>query len=102
MDLKQTFIVNLRKYRNKQGVSQMSLADLCGTSTNYIGEIEIGRRFPSLRLIERIAQALTIEPYRLFMTESIESLPEIESAVRLLSDLPTEIKVSAIHRISAT
>jgi len=45
----------------------MKLAEYCNTGTNYIGEIEIGRRFPSMELIEKIADILRIEPYRFFM-----------------------------------
>ena len=44
----------------------MALAELCGTSTSYIGQIEIGNRFPSLEMIEKIAKALKIKPYLMF------------------------------------
>jgi transcriptional regulator with XRE-family HTH domain len=66
MTLRETFIDNMRFYRRKAGFSQMKLAELCDISPNYVGEIEIGRKFPSIDAIERIAAALTIEPYRLF------------------------------------
>ncbi|MDR1836545.1 MAG: helix-turn-helix domain-containing protein, partial [Treponema sp.] len=48
MQLRDVFVQNLRKYRRYRGISQMTLAELCGTSTSYIGQIEIGNRFPSL------------------------------------------------------
>jgi len=44
----------------------MKLAEYCGTATSYIGDIEIGRRFPSMELIEKIADILRIEPYLFF------------------------------------
>ncbi len=49
----------------------MKLAEYCGTSASYIGEIEIGRKFPSTEMIEKIAKILRIEPYLFFksMTE---------------------------------
>jgi transcriptional regulator with XRE-family HTH domain len=50
----------------------MRLAELCDSSTGYIGEIESGKRFPSVNMIERIAQALKIESYFLFKNEPIE------------------------------
>ncbi|GMO50179.1 MAG: hypothetical protein Ta2B_30820 [Termitinemataceae bacterium] len=31
----------------------MKLAEKCGTAASYIGEIEIGRKFPSVEMIER-------------------------------------------------
>jgi len=44
----------------------MKLAEYCGTSTGYIGEIEIGRKFPSTEMIEKIAKILRVEPYLFF------------------------------------
>ena len=69
MKLKDVFIQNLRKCRKNREISQMTLAEMCGTSTSYIGQIEIGNRFPSLDLIEKIALALEIKPYLLFYDE---------------------------------
>jgi len=47
----------------------MILAERCGTSTSYIGQMEIGNRVPSLEMIEKIAEALQIRPYLLFFHE---------------------------------
>jgi transcriptional regulator with XRE-family HTH domain len=47
------------------------LAGLCDSSTGYIGEIETGKRFPSVNMIERIASALEIESWHLFKNEPI-------------------------------
>ncbi|MDR0290598.1 MAG: helix-turn-helix transcriptional regulator [Treponema sp.] len=66
MTLKQTFILNLKEYRKKEGFSQMKLAEYCDTSPGYIGEIEMGRKFPSPEMIENIAGILRIRPYHLF------------------------------------
>jgi len=70
MQLKDVFVQNLRKYRKFRGITQTTLAELCETSTSYIGQIEIGNRFPSLELIEKIANALQIRPHLLFFIES--------------------------------
>jgi transcriptional regulator with XRE-family HTH domain len=67
--MKDEFVKNLKKYRKEKNISQMALAELCDTSTSYIGQIEIGNRFPSIELIEKIAEALQIRPYLLFFTD---------------------------------
>jgi transcriptional regulator with XRE-family HTH domain len=36
----------------------MKLVEFCESSTEYIGETESGKRFPSVAMIERIAKAL--------------------------------------------
>jgi transcriptional regulator with XRE-family HTH domain len=102
MNLKQVFILNLKKFRNAKGISQIKLARMCNTSTNYIGEIEIGRRFPSLVLIEKIGQALEVEPYRFFMDETGANSRELNDTVDLLTTLPDLVKLNVIHRISAS
>jgi len=66
MTLKQIYIKNLRTFRKKEGLSQMKLAEYCDTATSYIGDIEIGRRFPSMEMIEKIATVLKVEPYHFF------------------------------------
>jgi transcriptional regulator with XRE-family HTH domain len=78
----------------------MKLAELCDTAANYIGQIEIGRRFPSLPLIENIGRALEVEPYRFFIEETSKNNTELDEAVNLLAKLPDQIRLAAIHRIS--
>jgi len=44
----------------------MQLAEYCGISPGYIAEIETGKKFPTIGIIEKIAVILKIEPYFLF------------------------------------
>ena len=48
----------------------MALDEKCGTSASYIGEIEIGKKFPSVEMVQKFADALNIKPYKLFMEEN--------------------------------
>jgi transcriptional regulator with XRE-family HTH domain len=73
MTLKEVFVRNLREFRRKEGISQMKLAEYCDTAPSYIGDIEIGRRFPSIDMIEKIAGVLRIEPYNFFKTKTEQS-----------------------------
>jgi transcriptional regulator with XRE-family HTH domain len=70
MALQQVFMANIRKRRKQLGFTQEKLAEMCSTDPCYIRQIEIGRRFPSVTYIERIAKALDIAPYRLFYDET--------------------------------
>lgn len=65
----QLLIKNLKVYRKKCGYSQMKLAHLCSVSPNYIGEIEMGRKFPSADTMDKIIFALNLKPYQLFFSE---------------------------------
>ncbi|WP_374698899.1 helix-turn-helix domain-containing protein [Wolbachia endosymbiont (group B) of Limnophora tigrina] len=53
---------NIRKIRNIKGLSQETLADLCELHRTYIGSVERGERNISIDNVERIADALGVEP----------------------------------------
>lgn len=67
MDIVKVFGTNLKKYRTKLGLSQEVFADKCGMHRTYISAIECYRRSISLENIQRIADALEIETYKLFV-----------------------------------
>jgi transcriptional regulator with XRE-family HTH domain len=74
MALQQIFMRNMKKYRKEKGLTQEKLAELCETDPAYIGQLENGRRAPSMSFIEKIAAALNIAPYLLFYDESDPNL----------------------------
>ena len=71
-DLRQLLASNMRFYRGNLNLSQSKLAEKVDTATNYIAAIEVGRRFPSVQMLERIADALEIDTPALFSMESIQ------------------------------
>ena len=67
MDIIKVFGTNLKKYRKKKGLSQEAFAEKCGMHRTYISAIECFRRSISLENIQKIADALEIEPYQLLL-----------------------------------
>ena len=65
--LREILAHNLKKNRKKSGFSQAKLAEKVDVSTHHIAMIEICRDYPKLDLLERIADALEIEIYELFI-----------------------------------
>lgn len=59
------FSENLKFYRLEKNYSQEKLAELSSLHRTYIGGIEAKKRNVSLNNIEKLAQALEIEPYLL-------------------------------------
>ena len=60
---------NVKRARKELGYSQMKLAELCGVSTSFLGEIELGRKFPSAATLQKLADALGLRPFQLFLEE---------------------------------
>lgn len=69
MDIEKVFGTNLRKYRTSMGISQETFANKCGMHRTYISAIECYRRSISLENIQRIADALNIEAYKLLVDD---------------------------------
>ena len=70
MDIIKVFGTNVKYYRQQTGLSQEALeafAEKCGMHRTYISAIECFRRSISLENIQRIADALDIEAYRLLL-----------------------------------
>lgn len=67
MYLLHIFAENLKKYRKVNNISQEKLAELSGLHRTYISAVERERRNISIENIQRIANALNIEAFLLFM-----------------------------------
>ena len=79
--LRDIFAHNLKTKRQKCGFTQAKLAEKVGVSTHHIAMIEIARHYPTLELVERIANTLDIEIYELFIVK-----PTPENAMERLHD----------------
>lgn len=66
MSLIHIFATNVKKFRQKKGISQERLAELSGLHRTYISAVERERRNISIENIEHIAKALNIDPILLF------------------------------------
>ena len=95
--LKELLAFNMKEHRRQLGISQAKLAVKVNTSTHYIAMIELGKKSPSIEMMERIAAALEINPAELFSMQTVpldtvknlqkEVLADIGQAVGLAVDL---------------
>ena len=69
MDVLRVFGTNLRKRRELLNVSQEKFAEMCGLHRTYISDIECFQRNISLNNVQKIADALGVETYKLFLEE---------------------------------
>ena len=69
MDIIKVFGSNVKAYRQRIGLSQEAFAEKCGMHRTYISAIECYRRSISLENIQRIADALGVETYKLFLED---------------------------------
>lgn len=67
MDIVKVFAYNMRKYIIKKGLSREALAEKASLHRTYICAVEREKRSISLDKIQKIASALGIETYKLFI-----------------------------------
>ena len=76
MKLKVVLGKNVKYHRYRKKLTQEHLAEKMEVSPNYIGRLERGQHNPSLEKIERIAKALDVKPFELFLEhDDFEKLP---------------------------
>lgn len=60
------FAKNVKKYREIRGYSKTKLSELVDCDLTYIGKIEKSEKYPNLKMIFKLADALEIPPKFLF------------------------------------
>lgn len=84
MSLEKTVIDNIKRIRKEKGITQEQLAESCNTATSYIGLMEIYKNIPKLSTIEKIANALKVEPQVLF--QKIEPDSDNERKIEIIKN----------------
>ena len=72
MDIFTTFGDNVRMYRLERRLSQEAFAQKCGLHRTYISAVERHKRSISLNNIQKIANALEIDTYKLFLEKDMK------------------------------
>lgn len=70
-DLQRRVGENLRVYRLSRSLSQEAFADVLGLHRTYVGGLERGERNLTLKAVERIAEAIKVQPEELLIASPI-------------------------------
>ena len=95
--LGEIFAFNLKEKRRKRGISQSQLAEKVNVSTHHIGMIEIARNYPTLELVERIANALDIEIHELFVNP-LSANEELERLYQIVANNIERVVTEAVEK----
>ncbi|MDR2536624.1 MAG: helix-turn-helix domain-containing protein [Treponema sp.] len=72
-ELRQLFSTNIKKCRNRRNLSQAKLAKQIHISTNFISDIETGKKWVSPLTLANLAEALEVNVYELFKPDESSS-----------------------------
>ncbi len=84
MDLRNTVGSRIRVIRKGKGLTQQKLAELSELDDAYVGSVERGERNFSIDTLEKIINALEVQPKELF--ERQDGLEKLELAKRNAQD----------------
>lgn len=66
METKELLGLKIKELRKQKKLTQEKLAEILDLDIGYISKLEVGRNFPTIGTLERIANALEVELYELF------------------------------------
>jgi len=92
-DLRKILASNMKHYRKKLGFTQATLAEKADITDNYIALIETGKRFPSVNMLERIAEALQQDTLDLFSLSHDFLKKKSALRTKILSDIDAILTV---------
>ena len=94
-ELRAIFGKNVKLYRNRRNWSQADLAEYASISINFLGDIERGKKWPHPDTLTKMADALEIKVYELFLEEDTAVNPETQTMMsRFVKDVSLTISKS--------
>ena len=78
---------NIKRFRNRLGLSQLHLALELGISTTFLSDIETGKKWVSAQTLSQMAKTLKIEVYELFKPEQNIHDDILAAVARYLDDV---------------
>jgi transcriptional regulator with XRE-family HTH domain len=97
-ELRSVLADNIKKYRIRRGWNQLHLSEQIGISANYLSVVETGKGWVTPLTLVKLAKALEIEVFELFMpivpAISTQSEYEFEKIRRFSRDLTLVLEAS--------
>jgi DNA-binding XRE family transcriptional regulator len=87
---------NLKKYRHDFGLTQIALAKKTGVSTNFVNDIEAGKKWASLTTMIKIASVFNIHVYELLKPPNL--LPDNLGSILKKYTEDVQVSIGNINR----
>lgn len=98
-EIRDVFSRNVRALREKKGLSQMALAEKSSLATNFINDIENGKKWFSPATLAKLCAALNVKPYKMFLEFSPDEAQHNELMSQFCAELSDEL-ISTIRTVS--
>jgi transcriptional regulator with XRE-family HTH domain len=104
-ELRAVLAANIKKYRNRRGWNQLILSEEIDISPNYLSAVETGKGWVTPLTLVKLAKALDIEVFELFMpvipASSTENEVEFKKIRRFAKDLTLVLDASTSEALNS-
>lgn len=98
-EIKKLLGKRIREIRISRNLTQEELSELTDIGPSSISKIESGYFHPTDENFEKIAKALQIEPYKLYMFNHKKDVSELKNEMFDMLDKSTDSEIRLIYRI---
>lgn len=97
--LKELLGKRIKEIRLAKNLTQEQLSELTNIGSSSISKIESGIYHPTDDNLEKIANALKVEPYKLYMYEQHKSIAELKHDIKMMIDNATDEELRLVFKI---
>ena len=99
MQTKELLGLKIKEIRKKRKLTQEQLAEKLGLDTGYISKLEVGRNFPAIGTLEKIAQVLGVKICDLFQF-TIEKDKDLKEEILKIYDKLNKEKQYTLYMVA--
>ena len=99
MQTKELLGLKIKELRKQKKLTQEKLAEILNLDIGYVSKLEVGRNFPTIGTLEKIAGALDVELYELFQFTSAKENDFKSEIIRIYDSLNKE-KQYTLYRVA--
>ena len=99
MQTKELLGLKIKELRKQKKLTQEKLAEILNLDIGYVSKLEVGRNFPTIGTLQKIADALDVELYELFQfTEAKEN--DFKTEIIKIYDKLNKEKQYTLYRVA--
>jgi len=98
-ELKKLLGKRIREIRVEKKLTQEDLSELTGIGVSSLSKIESGYFHPTDDNLERIAKALQVEPYKLYMFNHQKETKELLKDIKTMLNNATDDEIKLAYRV---
>ena len=89
----------IKEIRTLKGFTQERLSELTDIGASSLSKIESGYFHPTDENLEKICNALDVEPYQLYMANHLKNAKELKSELHNIIDSADDEKIKIMYKV---